>query len=161
LRTLGNGNRNFIMLSRFVWFLLVGMGGAALALQVAWNARLRAATGSAVLTTIISVLITIVALALVWVSGLTSRGSIPSFQSLPKWAWCGGLCAAYYLVASLVALPRLGAAAVFCLVIAGQMITAVLLDSSGAFNVAKISLTPSRIAGTILLLAGVVLIQKR
>lgn len=149
------------MLTRLIWFVLVALGGAALALQAAWNARLRASTGSAVLTTLISVIITIAALALVWVSGLTARGSVPAFQSAPKWAWCGGFCAAYYLVVSLVALPRLGAAAVFCLVIAGQMIAAVLLDSMGAFEVAKISLSPSRIVGTLLLLAGVLLIQKR
>src|SRR5690349_18353676 len=145
------------MLIRLFWFLLVAFGGAALTVQAVWNTRLRSATGSPVLTTMISVLITIVCLALVWASGLTPRGSVPPFQSLPKWAWCGGICAAYYLVASLVALPKLGAAAVFCLVIAGQMIAAILLDSSGAFDIPKISLTPSRIVGTVLLLAGVVL----
>ena|SRR5881394_281267 len=149
------------MLTRWLWFVLVALGGAALTIQAAWNARLRAATGSPVLTTMISVIITILCFALVWVSGVTPRGSMPGFQSAPKWAWGGGICAAYYLLVSLVALPRLGAAAVFCLIIAGQMMTAVVLDSTGAFEVARISLNPSRIIGTILLLAGVVLIQKR
>ena len=149
------------MLMRLLWFVLVALGGAALALQAVWNTRFRAASGSAVLTNTISVIITAVALVAVWVSGLVPRGSMPPFQSLPKWAWCGGFCAAYYLVVSLVALPRLGAAAVFCLVIAGQVITALLVDTAGSFYVARIPLNPSRIVGTVLVLVGVILIQKQ
>jgi transporter family-2 protein len=149
------------MLVRLLFILLVMFGGAGLTLQMAWNARLRAATGSPVLTTIISVIVTLVALALVWASGATSRGNLPPFNSLPQWAWFGGLFAAYYLVASLVALPKLGAAAVFSLVIAGQMVAALILDSTGAFGVAHIPLSTLRLLGAALLLIGVILIQKQ
>ncbi|MGZ5567349.1 MAG: DMT family transporter, partial [Limisphaerales bacterium] len=71
-----------------------------------------------------------------------------------------GVCAAYYLIASLVALPKLGAAAVFSLVIAGQLITALILDSTGAFGVPHIGISTTRAIGVALLLAGVALIQK-
>ena len=129
-------------------------------MQMAWNSRLRTATGSPVLTTIISVCLTLVSLALVWASGATTRGSIPAFNSIPKWAWFGGVFAAYYLVASLIPLPKLGAAAVFSLVMPGQMITALILDSTGAFGVPHISLTAPRVIGAALLVVGVVLLQK-
>ena len=109
----------------------------------------------------ISVLVTLVSLVLVWASGATNRGTIPDFQSLPKWAWFGGVFAAYYLVASLIGIPKLGVATVFSLVIAGQMVGALALDSTGAFAIAQIPLTPTRFLGTILLLAGVILLQKR
>jgi len=149
------------MIARIFMWLLVALGGVGLALQLAWNSRLRAATGSAVLATMISIVVTLISLALVWTSGATSRGSVPAFNSLPKWAWCGGVFAGYYLVTSLVAIPKLGAAAVFSLVIAGQMLGALLLDSTGAFGVSQIALSPTRLLGTVLLLAGVVLIQNR
>ena len=149
------------MLNRLVLILMVALGGAGLAMQMAWNARLRTATNSAVLTTMISVLVTLVSLVLVWASGVTNRGTIPDFQSLPKWAWFGGVFAAYYLVASLIGIPKLGAAAVFSLVIAGQMVGALALDSTGAFAIDQIPLTPARVLGTILLLAGVILMLKR
>jgi transporter family-2 protein len=148
------------MLTRLILFLLVALGGAGLTMQTAWNSRLRAATGSPVLTTIISVFLTLISLALVWASGATPRGSVPAFNSVPKWAWLGGVFAAYYLVASLIALPKLGAAAVFSLVIAGQMIAALVLDSTGAFGVPHISLTAPRLVGAAALVIGVVLIQK-
>ena len=148
------------MLTRLIFLLLVAGGGAALTIQVAWNARLRLATGSPVLTTLISIMMTLITLVLLWASGVTSRGTVPSFNSIPKWAWFGGVCAAYYLIASLIALPKLGAAAVFSLVIAGQLIAALVLDSTGAFGVPHIGLSPLRILGVVLLLAGVILIQK-
>lgn len=148
------------MVTKLVLFLLVALGGAGLTLQMAWNARLRTSTGSPVLTTIISVFVTLVSLALLWASGTTDRGSIPAFNSLPKWAWFGGIFAAYYLVASLIAIPKLGTAVVFSLVIAGQMVAALILDSTGAFGVPQISLNTSRVLGTVLLLIGVIFIQR-
>lgn len=130
-------------------------------MQMAWNARLRVATGSPVLTTIISVVITLVLLIALWGSGTTERGSIPAFNSIPLWAWFGGSFATYYLIASLIAIPKLGTASVFSLVIAGQMISALILDGTGAFGVPQISINAPRILGTVLLLAGAVLMQKR
>lgn len=149
------------MFTRLVLFILVALGGAGLTIQMAWNARLRISTGSPVLTTIISVFLTLLSLALVWASGATPRGSIPAFNSLPQWAWFGGIFAAYYLVASLIAIPKLGATVVFSLVIAGQMLAALILDTTGAFGIAQISLNLPRVLGTVLLLVGVILIQKR
>lgn len=149
------------MFTRIILFLLVAIGGAGLTIQMAWNARLRSSTGSPVLTTMISVFVTLLSLALVWASGTTNRGSIPAFNSLPQWAWFGGVLAAYYLVASLIAIPKLGVATVFSLVICGQMIAALVLDSTGAFGVTQISLSVSRVLGTALLLIGVILIQKQ
>ncbi len=149
------------MILRTLLVILVALGGVGLTVQMAWNARLRVSAGSPVLTTIISVAVTLLSLTVVWASGATDRGSIPAFNSLPKWAWFGGVFAGYYLVVSLIAIPKLGAAAVFSLVITGQMMGALLLDSTGAFGVSQIPLTASRLLGTALLLAGVVLIQKR
>ena len=149
------------MFSRLALLLLVALGGAGLTLQMVWNARLRTATGSPVLTTIISVAVTLLSLAVVWVSGTTNRGTLPAFDALPRWAWFGGIFAGYYLVASLIAIPRLGAAVVFSLVIAGQMIAALILDSTGAFGSPQISLTTSRILGAVCLLGGVILLQRK
>jgi transporter family-2 protein len=107
------------------------------------------------------VVVTLFSLALIWASGATDRGSLPEFSSLPRWAWFGGVFAAYYLVAVLIAIPKLGAATVFSLVIAGQMIAALILDFTGAFGVAQITFSMTRVFGVVLLLIGVVLIQRQ
>jgi len=149
------------MLTRILFMLLVALGGAGLTFQMAWNNRLRMATGSPVLTTLISVFVTFICLILIWVSGVTNRGTVPAFNSIPKWAWFGGTFAVYYLVASLIAIPKLGAATAFSLVIAGQMAAALALDSTGGFGVTRISISAFRVLGVVLLLIGVILIQKR
>ncbi len=149
------------MLTRILFGFLVALGGVGLSLQMAWNARLRIATGSPVLTTIISVIVTLLSLGVVWGSGATDRGTLPPFHSLPKWAWFGGVFAGYYLVAALIGIPKLGTAAVFALVIAGQVVSALVLDSTGAFGVPRIPMSMFRIVGIVLLLIGVILIQKR
>jgi transporter family-2 protein len=143
------------------FFLVVALGGAGLTIQMAWNARLRRSTGSPVLTTLISLFVSLLSLALLWAVGVTNRGSILAFGALPKWAWFGGVFAAYYLMASLIAIPKLGAASVFSLVIAGQMVASLILDSTGAFGVSQIPLSASRVLGTALMLIGVILLQKQ
>jgi transporter family-2 protein len=72
------------MATRLILFLLVALGGAGLTLQAVWNARLCASTTSPVLTALISVFVTL--LALVWASGATERGALPAFTALPGWA---------------------------------------------------------------------------
>jgi transporter family-2 protein len=148
-----------IMVTRLILVLLVALGGAGLTLQAVWNARLRTSTTSPVLTALISVLVTLLSLTLVWASGATERGSLPALNALPTWAWFGGVFAAVYLVVSLIALPKLGAAVVFSLVIAGQMGAALIVDSTGAFEAAQIPMSLSRGLGAALLLLGVILIQ--
>ena len=112
------------------------------------------------LTTIVSLIVSLVSLLLLWVSGTTERGSLPAFSSVPLWSWLGGVLAAYYLVSSLVAIPKIGVASVFSLIIAGQVIMSLILDATGMFEVTRISPSSSRILGTLLLLAGAILIQK-
>ena len=66
------------MVTRPSLLLLVALGGAGLTLQAVWNAQLRASTTSSVLTSTISVLVMLLALALVWASDATERGARPA-----------------------------------------------------------------------------------
>lgn len=149
------------MMTRILFALLVALGGAALTLQVVWNARLRMAAGSPVLTTLISLCVSLLSLLLIWASGVTHRGSLPPFHAVPKWAWFGGLFAVYYLLVTLIAVPKLGAAAVFSLVVAGQIAAALILDTTGGFGATQIPFTLPRVVGAALVVLGVILLQRR
>jgi transporter family-2 protein len=65
------------MVTRLILCLLVALGGAGLTIQAAWNARLRRSTSSPVLTAILSVLVTLVSLALVWALSAIVRVKSP------------------------------------------------------------------------------------
>jgi len=146
---------------RLLFFVLVVLGGAGLSLQMAWNARLREATGSPILAVLISLCVSLIAVLGIWASGLFSRGSLPRWDAVPAWSWMGGLFAALYLLASLLAIPRYGAAIVISLVVAGQMAAALFLDSTGAFGVHETPLTAARALGAILVVAGVAAMQMK
>jgi transporter family-2 protein len=89
-------------------------------------------------------------------------GNAPAgFRVAPWWAFIGGACGAVYVVASVVALPKIGAARAVCAAIVGQQVASLLFDTFGWMGVPKTPLTPGRIAGSILLFVGVVLLQRK
>jgi len=57
-------------------------------------------------------------------------------------------------------IPRLGAALTFSLVVAGQLLMAVLMDHFGAFGIQTQPMSWIRLAGIGLITAGVVLIRR-
>lgn len=141
--------------------LAVLLGGVVVSLQTAWNARMRVAVGNPVLSALLSVTVTFVLLTVIASSGLMGRGKLSGVSSAPWWAWGGGFAGAYFLVITLVALPRIGAALVVASLVLGQMAMALVLDATGWFGVPHIEPTPIRILGAALLVVGVVLLQRR
>jgi transporter family-2 protein len=79
--------------------------------------------------------------------------------SVPAWAYLGGLCGAFYVLISIIALPRLGAVAVIALALVGQQVAAVVIDTFGLFNAPRIPLSGTRLLGVALVAIGVVLVQ--
>ncbi len=57
--------------------------------------------------------------------------------------------------------PRLGAATLLALTIGGQMVAALLVDHYGVIGFPQSPVTPARLVGTVLLVAGVLLIMRR
>src|SRR5919108_469601 len=49
----------------------------------------------------------------------------------PWWVWIGGALGAFYVAASIVTAPRLGAATLIALVVAGQAVASLLIDQFG------------------------------
>ena len=143
-----------------LFLILIGLGGAGLTFQIAWNARLREATTSPLLAVLISICVSALAVFGIWLSGFFPRGVIPKFGSTPTWSWFGGLFPVLYLLMSLIGIPRYGAAVVIALVVTGQMAAALFLDSTGAFGVHQSPLNITRVLGAIFIISGVIFIQK-
>lgn len=141
------------------WFLAAAVG-SGLALQAGVNTQLRAATGSALWASIISASFTVVWLALLQVA-LRDVLPLSGYSRFPWWIWTGGLAGAAY-VFGVVALTRhLGVALFFAAVVVGQLGTGLLIDHWGWFGVPVHRVSSERLAGVILLLAGMALIRWR
>jgi transporter family-2 protein len=140
-----------------VFAILVGAG---LTIQVGMNATVRLTLGSPVIATIVNFGVGLAALVLLAVA--TGARVVPgSAASVPAWAWFGGLLGAAYVAATTVLGPRLGAAALLALTLAGQMVAALLVDHYGVIGFPQNPVTPARLAGAALLVAGVLLILRR
>jgi transporter family-2 protein len=78
----------------------------------------------------------------------------------PWWVWCGGLFGIFYITASVLLGPRIGVTLFVTLVIAGQMISAIVLDHFGLLGAEVRPVNLARIGGVLLVLAGVYLVSQ-
>lgn len=140
-------------------FALVVVAGAMTALQAPTNAVLARATGSPVSAALVSFLVGTAALVLV-VSFWAPRPDAAALRALPWWAWVGGLYGAVFVSVAAFAAPRIGVGALLITLIAGQLVVAVLLDHFGAMGLDRRPIDLFRVAGLVLVVAGVVLVRR-
>ncbi len=146
-------------MTRLLYALLPLVGGAMIAAQAPVNARLRTVLGSQFGSAVISFAVGIVLLigAMV-VTG--QSGAMASVGTGPWWAYLGGLFGAVFVVATLVASPRIGVTTTFVAAVAGQIILASLIDRYGWFGVTAIALSWQRVVALALIFVSLVLLLK-
>ena len=135
------------------------VSGALVALQAPTNAMLSRAVGSPVNAAMISFAVGLLALIAV-VLALGARPTGAEVRALPWYAWTGGLYGAVFVAIAAFAAPRLGVTQFLMISIAGQLAMALVLDRFGAFGLPKIEISPLRILGLVLVLAGAALVRR-
>lgn len=142
----------------FLYILALG-AGVSVATQQVLNGNLRTALGSPAWAGLFSYaggLVTMIAAVILL------RERVPSWKvmaDVPWWAWSGGMFGGAFILLAILLLPSLGAATLFALVIAGQVLAAVSLDHFGVLGLAPHPISLARVAGAALLIAGVILIR--
>jgi transporter family-2 protein len=139
--------------------LLVLGAGAMIALQAPTNAMLSRAGGSPVLAALISFAVGTVALLIVWLAS-GNRPGASAFASMRWYAWIGGMYGAVYVAVAAYAAPRIGLASLITVGMAGQIAMALWLDHMGALGLPREPVNLGRIAGALLVIAGVVLVRR-
>jgi bacterial/archaeal transporter family-2 protein len=148
--------------TRVAWILLpVALAaGIVLPVQFGVNSQLRNFVGGPVAAAAISFVVGTVALA---VAALVVQRSMPepgSAASAPWWAWTGGLLGAFFVLASIILTPRLGAATTIGLILTGQVLASIVIDHFGLIRVPVHEASFPRIIGALLIVAGVVIVQR-
>ena len=142
----------------FLYLLALGAGVSVVTQQVL-NGSLRTALGSpawAGLASYAGGLVTMI------VAVIVLREGVPSWKTVvdvPWYAWSGGVFGGAFILLAILLLPKLGAATLFALVIAGQVLAAITLDHFGAFGLTPHPVGTARLVGAALLIAGVFLIR--
>ncbi len=142
-----------------LYLLFAFAAGAVLPFQVGVNARLAHVVHGPIRAAFVSFVVGTIALlvlsALVW-RPLPSSGRL---AGAPWWAWIGGLLGAFYVAGSIVTGPRLGAVTLIAAIVAGQSLASILVDQFGWVGFREHHVSPGRIVGMGLVLAGAALVR--
>lgn len=145
---------------KFLWLVIVFICGALLPLQGGLNARLGKSIDSPIYASMFTFIVGAIAVAfylqftketITW-TGLKSA-------SLSSWLG-GGITGAIFITCTMLAIPRIGMALTFGLVVAGQMVVAVLLDHYDILVAEQHSINIWRLVGIVMIILGVVVVRK-
>ena len=144
---------------KITWIIVALLSGAFLPIQAGLNSRLGKRLESPVYASLISFLVGVITIVLYIV--LTKENvSWAGLKTAPAYVWLGGVLGAFYVTAIILAFPHIGPALTFGLVVAAQMIVAVLLDHFNILVAHQHSINVWRIIGIILIVSGVIVIRK-
>lgn len=142
-------------------FALLAMGaGAAIAIQASANGNFRKSLGDNPLwAAAFSICGTFLTAA---VAMLILRPQVPSVEALreaPWWNWIGGPLGALIVLAGAALTRELGAALFIALVVGGQLLCSLVLDHFALLGLNEQPVTPGRLLGALLVVAGVLCIK--
>src|SRR3954449_10096596 len=138
--------------------LIMAVVGGGVALQAPINAGLGRSTGSFAAATVSFAVGTLLLAAIVTLSG--KAGGIGEVASVQWYYLLGGVLGAAYVFSALALVSQVGAGAVAAATVTGQLTTSVVLDQIGFLGLDKEPISPARISGVLLLLAGTYLIVR-
>jgi transporter family-2 protein len=134
--------------------------GALIPLQAATNASMSRAIGSVSFASL-----TVFAVALVFVSMwvVLTRAQLPAlsaFRTAPAYGYLGGVIVGSYVLAITFLAPRLGVGNAICFIVTGQILAAITIDHFGLFGSIVAVLSWRRVAGVLLMIAGLFLAKR-
>jgi transporter family-2 protein len=138
--------------------ILTAAVGGLIAAQAPINAGLGKATGSLAAALVSFAIGTVALAAVVVLSG--KAGGLGSSFDVSWYYLIGGLLGAVYVFNALVAVSVIGAGGVAAATIFGQLAASVAIDRLGLFGLDEVAITPERILGVVLLLAGTILVVR-
>ena len=144
-----------------IWpYLLFGFAaGAMLPVQFGINAQLADWVGSPLRATLVSFVVGTLALLMAMLVVARGWPSAERLGDAPWWVWLGGLLGAFYVLGSVVTAPKLGAATLVALILAGQAVASLVVDHFGWVGFEENPVTPGRLAGMALVAVGVALVR--
>jgi len=150
---------NFFSFSASVLAFAALIAGALVPFQAGSNATLGQALGHPLWATVASLLISMVVVVPIILAMRVPTPSIQQAANLPFWAWFGGIAGVIFITSALLLTPRLGATSFIVCVIAGQMLTSLLIDHFGLVGLPIKEVNLGRVAGIVLVLVGTLIVQ--
>jgi transporter family-2 protein len=143
------------------YYLLALLTGIALSTQSGVNSQLRSVLGNPVLSSLVSFSVGTISLVIyLCIFQPGSFTTLGNLQGMAWYKWTGGLLGAFIVSFIIIIAPRIGAANMVGLVVAGQIFIALIFDHFGLLGFTQHGINWVRIFGAGLLITGVFLILK-
>ncbi len=141
-------------------FALLAVGaGCCIALQASANGKFRQNIDNPLWAAYFSILGTILTATVTMIVLRPSTPSLAALREAPWWNWIGGPLGALIVLAGAALTQKLGAAPFIALVVGGQLLCSLLLDHYALMGLTQQPVTPGRVLGALLVVAGVLCIK--
>jgi transporter family-2 protein len=139
--------------------VVTAAAGGLIALQAPINARLADAIGN-LQATLVSFVVGMIVLAPIVALAKGGYGQIGEVRNVSWIYLTGGVLGAAYVTTALLSVRTLGAGGVTAATFGGQLALSLVVDQLGLLGVAKQPITAGKLAGIVLLTAGVYLVVR-
>ena len=140
----------------FITFLI----GCTLPIQAGVNAQLSKQINHPLFASIISVTIALAGLLAIYAVKTNDKFDLSILKQVSPWLYVGGLIGSFYLYGIVLLIPKIGSLMAFTLIIAGQLIMAMIIDHFGLLGVQQQAITYKSIIGVALIGFGIYMIKK-
>jgi transporter family-2 protein len=138
------------------YMLLAAAVGACFALQASANGKFRLNLASPLWAAFLSICGTFITAITTMAVLRPATPSAEAFRTAPWWNWIGGPLGALIVLGGALLVSELGAALFIALVVAGQLLTSLFLDHFALLGLPEQPLSPGRVLGAVLVVAGVI-----
>ena len=144
-----------------VYILLAIAAGITAPVQAGINSQLQGAWAQTpVLASLVSFLVGSLALV---AYVMASRSPLPPLAAMGQaswWHWSGGLLGAFFVTMTIFLAYKLGGTTMFSLLVAGQLAASLAMDHYGLLGYPVHPVNWQRLAGVLLVVAGVFLVRR-
>lgn len=149
------------MKTTLFYLLLALLTGALIPIQAATNAVFSKAVANPLITGISVFVVGFFGMLLLSFILRTPSPTAQQLSSAPFYSYLGGVIVATYVVMITLLVPKIGVGAAISLIVTGQIICAVAIDHFGLFNTQVRPADLSRLAGVVLMIAGIYFVMKK
>jgi transporter family-2 protein len=139
--------------------LLAAGAGVCISVQAAANSKFRENLHNPAYAVFFSICGTVVVACVAMALLRPPAPSAAAIRDTQWWNWVGGPLGALIVLAGAMLTRYLGAGAFIALVVAGQVISSLLLDHFALMGLKEQPLTPGRALGALLVIAGAVCVK--
>lgn len=146
---------------KILFYLLPVFAGVAITIQSGVNSQLRTSIQHPLMAAFISFVVGTIALAILLIFSKETIPGLSQYSSVNWYKYTGGLLGAFVVTVTLISVAQIGAGNMFVLIVAGQLVTAVLMDHFGVLGMKPNPVSMQKFFGICLLVAGAWLVNKK